>query len=160
MHSRRPRWYNPSEAQSVLKLRLARRMAGLVAVALFVCGCNQVINEAPSYSLRTWNDSSTDYFVMVTAKAGNHPYFIAQAHSIVYFSTGSAPRQAEVYDATCTTRFALLSYPDGVLDLVIDASGGISIPTKPLGDPTKADPSISYDRPMPSACDIFMQTRR
>ena len=144
----------------MFKLRLLRRMAGLVAAALFVCGCN-LGREAPTHTFAIWNYSSTDYFVAVTASAGNHPYFVAPAHSIVYATLASSlPREAEVYDATCTTRVASVTFPDGVLDLVIDATGAISVPDKPKGDPTSADPSISRRAPTTSACDQFMQTRR
>jgi hypothetical protein len=130
--------------------------AGLLVMSLAAAAC--IGGEAKTYTYDVWNYSSNHYFVRITFD--NQTFgglAVPPAAAVSEGTTGREPKQADVYDQTCSTKLATLTFPAGVADVVIDSNGAFSVPATRLGEPTSSDPSIGTEDPLPDSCGILLR---
>jgi hypothetical protein len=129
----------------------ARRAIALLATALVIAGCNGFV-EPPSYGYDVWNYTANRYVVRVTFQDGTVENRGVPPEGIMAESSASPPRQAVVYDGTCSQTLVTLQLVNNAPDIVIDATGHISSPPSGAGVRTAADPSWATPEPAPSSC--------
>ena len=126
--------------------------------AIVLASCNYVQWEAPSYHFNVWNYSMNQYFVVATADDGSFYTMAVGPYAVVVGSAGSPFKKASVYDENCTTDLADVVIPSGATEIVISASGAISVSTKEFVRPGPSDPQIIDALPVPSGCLRYWET--
>ena len=119
-------------------------------MSLTVAGCG----ELEYYGYGVWNYSSSHYYVRLTSDNSVVADTNVPPMAAVYGGTYRQPGQVAVYDQTCSTQLATFAFPSGtsLFDLVMSATGVISVPDAPLGRPEAEDPSLGESEPATSGC--------
>jgi hypothetical protein len=132
----------------------ARLLAALLLVVAFSAGACQ--GEAIPYEYAAWNYSDQTYVVLIYNSAGYDGNLVVPAHTAVYSSSGTMPRKAALYDATCSRRLQTVEFHAGAADVVISAQGTTSVPASPLGNPGPSDPPLGERLAPPGNCYQYM----
>ena len=106
----------------------AAAVAGLLAVALFVGGC-QVPTEAPAYGHDVMNYSSRLYVVRMTYQDGTVDVLVVTPESDAHGYSLSGARKAVVMDGQCSRQLSTLELSGNWAYIVIDESGQATIAT-------------------------------
>jgi len=133
-------------------------LVGLAVAAIVLASCNYVQWEAPSYHFNVWNYSMNQYFVVASADDGSFYTMAVGPYAVVVGSAGSPFKKASVYDENCTTDVADVVIPSGATEIVITASGSISVSTKEFVRPGASGPQIIDALPVPSGCLRYWET--
>jgi hypothetical protein len=130
----------------------------IAAITVAVTGC--VFSPEPEANdSYVWNYSTSEYVVRVVDTAGANYDFTTPPTSWVHgFLKASPPKRVLVFDLSCAAKLADLTVPQGahVADLVIDATGAMSISATYQGPATGAYENLAVPDPLPTGCSARM----
>jgi hypothetical protein len=145
-----PRQAPPISRPPVRRSATARLLATVLALSLFLSGCDvQMEWTPPGYTV--YNYSSDSYMVRMTYAGGAGNYLVVPPLAKVGELWSSDPVEAVVYDGSCLATLATVTVSGPSAVIYVDEAGHIST-SAPKGPLRSAHLPNVRPGPVPSSC--------